>query len=187
MDPAAGASRTIYVGNIPASIDEPTLRQLFANCGVVTAVKFAGQEGYRTRFVFVEFQDPSQAATACHLNGLQIADCAIRVQMSRSTIGGGGGGGGGGPRGGAPPHGGGPSGPHGVGGPHGMPHHGGHNAYGNPYGNPFGAMYGGATPGPYQAPNLGMGLGGAGMGNRANQDPERIMKTIHIRGVDPMR
>lgn len=35
-------SRTVYVGNVDALMDENVLRALFSNCGQVTSVRVAG-------------------------------------------------------------------------------------------------------------------------------------------------
>lgn len=35
-------SRTVYVGNVAATMDENMLRALFSNCGTVTSVRVAG-------------------------------------------------------------------------------------------------------------------------------------------------
>lgn len=35
-------TRTVYVGNVDASMDESVLRALFSNCGTVTSVRVAG-------------------------------------------------------------------------------------------------------------------------------------------------
>eukprot|EP00240_Pyramimonas_obovata_P013917 CAMPEP_0118921952 /NCGR_PEP_ID=MMETSP1169-20130426/1066_1 /TAXON_ID=36882 /ORGANISM="Pyramimonas obovata, Strain CCMP722" /LENGTH=197 /DNA_ID=CAMNT_0006862759 /DNA_START=85 /DNA_END=675 /DNA_ORIENTATION=+ len=78
--------RTVYVGNITASITEETLSALFAHCGTVTQVRISGDPTFNARFGFVEFLDISMAHTACMLNGLMLAERSLRVSMAKTGI-----------------------------------------------------------------------------------------------------
>ena len=42
--------RVVYIGSISSSVDEDTLRGLFAHCGEVTKVKFGGDPNYGARY-----------------------------------------------------------------------------------------------------------------------------------------
>jgi len=37
------SDRVVYVGNVAAEIDEPSLLAIFSNCGPVTEIRLAGQ------------------------------------------------------------------------------------------------------------------------------------------------
>jgi len=37
------SDRVIYIGNVAAEIDEPSLLAIFSNCGPVTEIRLAGQ------------------------------------------------------------------------------------------------------------------------------------------------
>lgn len=78
------ADRTVYVGNVGATVDESMLRSIFENCGLVTQVRMAGKKGYDTVYCFVEFADAQQAITALAMNGLQLGDRQIRVSMAKA-------------------------------------------------------------------------------------------------------
>ena len=39
---AAMSANTLYVGNVPNTLTEPEISQLFQNCGTVTQVRLAG-------------------------------------------------------------------------------------------------------------------------------------------------
>ncbi len=97
--------KKIYVGNLPFSMGEDALRQLFSAHGeVVSATIVTDRETGRPRgFGFVEMENgPAQAAIGA-LNGLSIEGRALTVNEARpreERPRGGGGGGGGGGRGG---------------------------------------------------------------------------------------
>jgi RNA recognition motif-containing protein len=94
----------LYVGNLPYSIDEQTLRDLFSqNDRTVTDVKLITDRdtGRPRGFGFVELGSDEEAEAAIReLNGHQLEGRALTVNEARERAGGGGGGGGGGPRGG---------------------------------------------------------------------------------------
>jgi RNA recognition motif-containing protein len=93
----------LYVGNLPFSADENSVRELFAQDGrEVTEVKMiTDRETGRPRgFGFVEMGNSEHADTAISaLNGYSMDGRALTVNEAKErTSGGGGGGGGGGGR-----------------------------------------------------------------------------------------
>ncbi len=95
----------IYVGNLPYSVGDDELNQLFASHGSVTSARVIidRMSGRSKGFGFVEMPDNSEAEKAIDaLNGTDSDGRALRVNESqpkpRDNRGGGGGGGGGGGR-----------------------------------------------------------------------------------------
>lgn len=106
--------KKLYVGNLPYSATEATLRELFAPLGEVTSVSIITDRdsGRSKGFGFVEMATEAAAQQAiAQINGKSLDDRSITVaearpQADRGGFGGGGGGGGrggfGGGRGGRP-------------------------------------------------------------------------------------
>jgi len=100
--------KKLYVGNLPYSATEATLRELFAACGEVTSVSIITDRdsGRSKGFGFVEMATDAAAQQAIgQINGKNVDDRAITVaearpQRERSSFGGGGHGGFSGGRGG---------------------------------------------------------------------------------------
>jgi RNA recognition motif-containing protein len=92
----------IYVGNLPFSADEASVRALFAQHGTVESVALiTDRETGRPRgFAFVEMPRSDAARAIQSLNGQDMGGRALKVNeaQDRPTGGRGGGGGGGGPR-----------------------------------------------------------------------------------------
>jgi cold-inducible RNA-binding protein len=100
--------KKLYIGNLPYTITEAELRELFERHGTVASVSvITDRETGRARgFAFVEFEDPNGAQAALQaLDGTQVGGRTLRVNEANERTGGGGGGGGrgggGGGRGGA--------------------------------------------------------------------------------------
>ena len=97
----------IYVGNLPFSVDDQELQEMFGEHGRVDrATVVSDRETGRSRgFGFVEMADDGEANNAIEaLNGAQMGGRPLTVNQARPRGGGGeggGGGGGGGPRGGS--------------------------------------------------------------------------------------
>lgn len=100
-------SKKLYVGNLPYSVSEQQIRELFEKEGELTTVKLITDtySGQSKGFAFVEMPDDTAAASAItKLNGLEMDGRKIvvneaRPPRERSSGGGGGGfrsGGGGG-------------------------------------------------------------------------------------------
>jgi RNA recognition motif-containing protein len=95
----------LYVGNLPFSATEETLRAAFASSGQVTDVHIVTdrESGQSRGFAFVTMGNAHEAATAMGaMNGASLEGRALRVNEAeeRTQRSGGGGGGGGGGRGG---------------------------------------------------------------------------------------
>ena len=99
--------KKLYVGNLPFSVTETELRELFGRHGSVDSVNvITDRETGRPRgFAFVEMSEPSAATDAIKaLDGTQLGGRALRVSEAQERgdhggdRGGRGGGGGGGPR-----------------------------------------------------------------------------------------
>jgi len=97
--------RKLYVGNLPYSATEQSLREAFAASGTVDTVSLITDRdsGQSKGFAFVEMSSDSEAQAATQaMNGKTLDGRQIKVNEAkpRESRGGGGGGGGGGNRGG---------------------------------------------------------------------------------------
>lgn len=93
----------MYVGNMPFSMTEDDVRDLFSQHGEVDSVSIiTDRETGRPRgFGFVEMSDAGQARAAMEaLDNFQVQGRALKVNEAKPREGGGGGGGGRGGRGG---------------------------------------------------------------------------------------
>ena len=91
--------KKLYVGNLPFSVTEAELRELFGRHGSVDSVSvITDRETGRARgFAFVEMSEPSAATDAIRaLDGTQLGGRALKVNEAQDKRSGGGGGGGGG-------------------------------------------------------------------------------------------
>lgn len=113
-------TKKLYIGNLPYSVNDTALQDLFSQAGAVDSAKviFDKMSGRSKGFGFVEFANDSEAdAAISKFDGYEIEGRSIKVSEARpqedSGRGGGGGGGyrggggGGGPRRGGPGGGGG--------------------------------------------------------------------------------
>jgi len=102
--------KKLYIGNLPYSVTETALRELFTQAGEVSSVSIITDRdtGQPRGFAFVEMaSDAAATAAISQINGKSLGERSITVaearpQRERSSFGGGGGGfgGGGGSRGG---------------------------------------------------------------------------------------
>jgi RNA recognition motif-containing protein len=108
----------IYVGNLPYTADEESVRALFSQHGTVDAVRLINdrETGRFRGFCFVEMPDSDAQTAIARLNGHDMEGRQLRVNEAREREGGGGGGGGGRGRGGYGGGGGGGGGGYGGGG-----------------------------------------------------------------------
>jgi RNA recognition motif-containing protein len=92
--------KRIYVGNLPWSADEATLRDLFAAVGEVhSSAVISDRETGRSRgFGFIEMDDSDADKAISQLNGRELDGRALRINEARERNERGGGGGGGGGR-----------------------------------------------------------------------------------------
>jgi cold-inducible RNA-binding protein len=87
----------LYVGNLPYSVTELDLRDLFAQVGTVTEAKIVtDRETGRPRgFGFVEMSNPEEAKKAIQeIDGRDVGGRPVAVKEAEERRGGGGGGGG---------------------------------------------------------------------------------------------
>ncbi len=90
--------RKLYVGNLPSSATEQTLRETFSQCGTVDSVTMVTDRdtGQSKGFGFVEMSSGSEAQKAIQeLNGSTLEDRQIKVNEAKPKAPRGGRGGGG--------------------------------------------------------------------------------------------
>jgi RNA recognition motif-containing protein len=90
--------RKLYVGNLPYSATEQSVREAFAKCGTVDTVSLITDRdtGQSKGFGFVEMSSDAEAQSAIQqLNGTSLDGRQIKVNEARPKAPGGGGGGGG--------------------------------------------------------------------------------------------
>ena len=137
----------IYVGNLPYTADEESVRTLFSQHGTVDAVRLINdrETGRFRGFCFVEMPESDAQTAIARLNGQDMEGRPLRVNEAREREGGGGGGGGGRGRGG---YGGGGGREGGGGGGGGYGGGGGRDGGGGGYGGGGGRDGGGGNRGP---------------------------------------
>ena len=86
----------IYVGNLPYTADEESVRELFSQHGTVDAVRLINdrETGRFRGFCFVEMPESDAQTAIARLNGHDMGGRQLRVNEARERAGGGGGGGG---------------------------------------------------------------------------------------------
>lgn len=86
----------IYVGNLPYTADEESVRTLFSQHGAVDAVRLINdrETGRFRGFAFVEMPESDAQTAIARLNGHDMEGRQLRVNEAREREGGGGGGGG---------------------------------------------------------------------------------------------
>ena len=78
-------SKTIYVGNLPFSITETELRELFEQHGTVNSVKLITnpRTGRSRGFGFVEMDDDEALTSIKSLDGSDLSGRALRVSEAK--------------------------------------------------------------------------------------------------------
>jgi RNA recognition motif-containing protein len=95
--------KKLYVGNLPYSATDQSVREAFSKCGTVSSVSIISDRdtGQSKGFGFVEMSSDAEAQAAIQqLNGTSLDGRQIKVNEAKPKAPGGGGGGGGGGRGG---------------------------------------------------------------------------------------
>lgn len=79
-------SKKIYVGNLPYSVNEDDLRDMFREAGEVQSVKIISDEFGRSKgFGFIELATSEEAAKAiASFNGKMLKDRELNVGEARS-------------------------------------------------------------------------------------------------------
>ena len=78
--------RKLYVGNLPFSVSENQLKELFSQFGTVESVKIVtdAYDGRSKGFGFVEMSTEEEASTcAQNLNGTELDGRSIKVDLAR--------------------------------------------------------------------------------------------------------
>jgi len=78
--------RKLYVGNLPFSVSENTLKDLFSRAGMVESVKIVtdAYDGRSKGFGFVEMSTEEEANMAVQtLNGVEVEGRSIKVDLAR--------------------------------------------------------------------------------------------------------
>src|SRR6185295_17893528 len=72
---------TVFVGNLPWSIDEDAMRSVFGSCGEIVNVRFATsqEDGSFKGFGHVQFADGASTDAAVALAGTEVQGRSIRV------------------------------------------------------------------------------------------------------------
>ncbi len=88
--------KKLYVGNLPYSVDEGQLNEIFSEEGSILSAKLIvdRDSGRSKGFGFVEFESVEDAERAIeNLNGSEVSGRTITVNIAKEKTGGGGGGG----------------------------------------------------------------------------------------------
>lgn len=91
--------KKIYVGNLPFSINDNSLNEMFAECGTVESAKVISDRstGQSKGFGFVEMSSSEEATEAIEkFNGKELEGRALKVSQAKPQNSGGSGGGRGG-------------------------------------------------------------------------------------------
>ncbi len=77
--------KSIYVGNLPYSVTEDEVKELFAPFGEVQSVKMVNDKetGRPKGFGFVQMDDTAAAAAIAELDGKQFGGRGLRVNEAR--------------------------------------------------------------------------------------------------------
>ena len=77
--------KTVYVGNLPFTASETQIRELFAQCGTVHAVRLIADRytGEHRGFAFVDIDQAGADAAIRELNGTELDGRPLRVNQAR--------------------------------------------------------------------------------------------------------
>lgn len=73
---------TVFLGNLSFNIDEPTLRQVFADCGEISDIRWVEKDGEFKGCGFIEFIESWSTDEAVKLNGSDVLGRPMRVDYS---------------------------------------------------------------------------------------------------------
>jgi RNA recognition motif-containing protein len=83
---AQETSRTVYVGNLSATVSLAELSSFFAICGPISFARLSATRDLQSRYAFVEFVSQESAAKAMSMHGVHLGDAPIRVSSSNHPI-----------------------------------------------------------------------------------------------------
>lgn len=78
--------RTLHVANLDKSITESELKSLFSSVGHVEQLMLCEKQDNTSRFAFVEFGSPEEAAAALLINHTEIRGKRIRISQAKAPI-----------------------------------------------------------------------------------------------------
>ncbi|KAK9682188.1 hypothetical protein RND81_10G056500 [Saponaria officinalis] len=82
--PEATGSKTLFVANLSFDVEESNVREFFKDAGEIVDVRFAmNAEGQFRGFGHVEFATPEAALKAMELNGQEMLDRPVRLDLAR--------------------------------------------------------------------------------------------------------
>ncbi|KAF9159092.1 Protein srek1IP1, partial [Mortierella sp. AD010] len=78
-------TKTVYVGNLPLTVTQEQLEEVFQDCGKVTRVNIAGKPTHPTRFAFMDFETVEGAKKALSSTEKMIGDRRLRVNLPKHS------------------------------------------------------------------------------------------------------
>ncbi|KAI1296269.1 Protein srek1IP1 [Mortierella claussenii] len=78
-------TKTVYVGNLPLTVTQEQLEEIFQDCGKITRVNIAGKPTHPTRFAFMDFDTVDGAKKALSSTDKTIGDRRLRVNLPRHS------------------------------------------------------------------------------------------------------
>ncbi|KAL9244237.1 hypothetical protein vseg_018036 [Gypsophila vaccaria] len=81
--PDATGSKTLFVANLSFDVEESDVRDFFKEAGEVLEVRFAMKDGQFRGFGHVEFETAEAAQKAMELNGKEMLDRPVRLDLAR--------------------------------------------------------------------------------------------------------
>ncbi|KAF9425406.1 Protein srek1IP1 [Entomortierella beljakovae] len=78
-------TKTVYVGNLPLTVTQEQLEEVFQDCGKVTRVNIAGKPTHPTRFAFMDFDTVEGAKKALASTEKAIGDRKLRVNLPKHS------------------------------------------------------------------------------------------------------
>jgi len=80
--PKPDGCTTVFLGNLPFSIDEDTLRGVFSDCGEITSIRWVEKDGQFKGCGFIDFSESGATDAAVAKNGQDVQGRQIRVDYS---------------------------------------------------------------------------------------------------------
>lgn len=74
----------VYVRNIPKTLSPGSLRAMFSECGQVRHVELLTNPKSKFPYAFIDFEDNEAVKRALDLDGKEVDDCQLKVEISHS-------------------------------------------------------------------------------------------------------